>query len=143
MSKNTKNKYGELIMDIASQPSFRIDEMRLKHKVSTRVFTVMRSMQIIKKIGKEYVCVGEQPTQATINLITKQCRHTSRVEKVMAKQLPPNQLTIEPLKRVERIAPVRQPVQAEEQHTPYPIMDIVIAFLAGMIAAGFVSLIWK
>ena len=33
--------------------------------------------------------------------------------------------------------------QTEEQHTPYPIMDIVIAFLAGMIAAGFVSLIWK
>jgi len=30
-----------------------------------------------------------------------------------------------------------------KQHTPYPIMDIVIAFLAGMIAAGFISIIWK
>jgi hypothetical protein len=57
------------------------------------------------------------------------------------------QLTIEPLKRVERIEPVRQPVQevrqVEDQHTPYPIMDVVIAFFAGMIAAGFVSLFWK
>jgi hypothetical protein len=39
MSKNTKSKYGELIIDIASKPSFRIDDMRQKHKVSTRVFT--------------------------------------------------------------------------------------------------------
>ena len=147
MSKNTKSKYGEMIIDIASKPSFRIDDMRQKHKVSTRVFTVMRSMQIIKKQGKEHVWVGEQPTLATINLITKQCRYSSRVEKVMAKQLPPSQLTIKPLKRVERIEPIRQPVQevrqVEEQHRPYPIMDVVIAFFAGMIAAGFVSLIWK
>ena len=144
MSNRTKNKYAELIMDIAAQESFKLDDMRIKHKVSTRVFTVMRSMNIIKKVGggRNAWCT-DAPTQAIINLIAKQCRQSSRIEKVMAKQLTP-QLTIKPLKRVERIAPVRQPVQElEQQHTPYPIMDIVIAFLAGIVAAGFISLIWK
>jgi hypothetical protein len=142
MSKNTKSKYGELIIDIASKPSFRIDDMRQKHKVSTRVFTVMRSMQIIKKQGKEHVWVGEQPTPATINLITKQCRYSSRVEKVMAKQLPPSQLTIKPIKRVE--SPVPQSIiELNEKITEYPILDVAIAFLAGMVVAAFFTLIWK
>jgi hypothetical protein len=142
MSKNTKSKYGELIIDIASKPSFRIDDMRQKHKVSTRVFTVMRSMQIIKKQGKEHVWVGEQPTLATINLITKQCRYSSRVEKVMAKQLPPSQLTIKPIKRVQ--APVPQSIiELNEKISEYPILDVAIAFLAGMVIAAFFTLIWK
>jgi len=72
-----------------------------------------------------------------------QVRVRSYTQTHRLKTKPTPQLTIKPLTRVERIAPVRQPVQVEEQHTPYPIMDIVIAFLAGMIAAGFISLIWK
>ena len=143
MSKNTKNKYGELIMEIASKPSFRIDEMRTKHKVSTRVFTVMRSMQIIKKQGKEHVWVGEQPTQATINLIAKQCRHSSRVEKVMAKQLPPQQLTIKPIKRVERSTPVQQPdvdlLNYDRTNNKMLIILVVGAILGFLIA----TIIWK
>ncbi len=116
--------------------------MRQKHKVSTRVFTVMRSMQIIKKQGKEHVWVGEQPTLATINLITKQCRYSSRVEKVMAKQLPPSQLTIKPIKRVQ--APVPQSIiELNEKISEYPILDVAIAFLAGMVIAAFFTLIWK
>ena len=30
-----------------------------------------------------------------------------------------------------------------KEHTPYPLMDVVLAFFAGMIAAGFITLIWK
>ena len=141
MSKNTKTRYGELIMDIASTPSFRIDEMRAKHKVSTRVFTVMRSMQIIKKQGKEHVWVGEQPTQATINLIAKQCRYTSRVEKVMAKELPTNQLTIKPIKRVERTEPVR--VQEEVIHDTSNSKMFIILAVGAMVGFLIATIIWK
>lgn len=141
MSKNTKSKYGELIMDIASTPSFRIDEMRAKHKVSTRVFTVMRSMQIIKKQGKEHVWVGEQPTQATINLIAKQCRYTSRVEKVMAKELPTNQLSIKPIKRVERSTPV--PVQQELIHDTSNSKMLIILAVGTIVGFLIATLIWK
>lgn len=141
MSKLTKQKYGELIMDISTIEQFRIDEMRMKYKVSTRVFTIMRDLGYIKSIPYGMnIWHADAPTQITINRIIKECRTSSKIEKVLAKNTTTQQLTIKPLKR---IAPVRQPVQAEEQHTPYPIMDIVIAFLAGMIAAGFVSLIWK
>ena len=143
MSKNTKNKYGELIMEIASKPSFRIDELRAKHKVSTRVFTVMRSMQIIKKQGKEHVWVGEQPTQATINLIAKQCRHSSRVEKVMAKQLSSQQLTIKPIKKIEYKQPVQQPdvdlLNYDRNNSKIAIILAVGTILGFLIA----TLIWK
>jgi hypothetical protein len=86
--------------------------------------------------------VAEMPTQIVANALTKEVKKQARIYNVDYKQQR-NQITIKPLKRVERIAPVRYPVQTEEQHTPYPIMDVVIAFLGGMIAAGFVSLIWK
>lgn len=31
----------------------------------------------------------------------------------------------------------------DDEHTPYPLIDVVIAFFAGMIAAGFIQIIWK
>jgi len=106
MSKNTKEKYGALIMDIASTKTFRIDEMRMKHKVSTRVFTIMRDLGYIKSVPYSmHVWHSDAPTQVTINLIIKECRNSSRIEKVLAKQST-TQLTIKPVRKAPAPAPM-------------------------------------
>jgi len=98
---------------------------------------------MVKDINGMCKYVGEVPTQIVANALTKEVHRQARIYNVDWRQHN-TQLSIQPLKKVERIAPLKQPVQeVEEQHTPYPIMDIVIAFLAGMIAAGFISIIWK
>ena len=141
MSKNTKEKYGALIMDIASGESFRIDEMRMKHKVSTRVFTIMRDLGYIKSVPYSmHVWHADAPTQITINLIIKECRKSSRIEKVMAKQSTP-QLTIKPIKRVERTQPVR--VQEEPIHDTSNSKVILILAVGAAIGFMIATLIWK
>jgi len=141
MSNRTKNKYAELIMDIAAQESFKLDDMRIKHKVSTRVFTVMRSMNIIKKVGggRNAWCT-DAPTQAIINLIAKQCRQSSRIEKVMAKQLTP-QLTIKPIRKAPVPAPMSVNAEPECDTTNSKMMLILGAGL--LIGFMIATIIWK
>lgn len=141
--KNQSMKVYKLLIDLHDTKHFNAKEMQSKHQIGTRIFTLLRDRDMIRK-DSNGMCkyVAEMPTQIVANALTKEVKKQARIYNVDYKQQQ-NQMTIKPLKRVERIAPVRQPVQAEEQHTPYPVMDIVIAFLAGMIAAGFVSLIWK
>jgi ribosomal protein S8 len=143
MSKNTKEKYGALIMDIASGESFRIDEMRMKHKVSTRVFTIMRDLGYIKSVPYSmHVWHADAPTQITINLIIKECRKSSRIEKVMAKQSTP-QLTIKPIKRVERTQPVPQPdvdLLNYDRSNSKMIIILTVGVILGFLIA---TIIWK
>ena len=142
--KNQSMKIYKLLIDLYETKHFNAKEMQSKHQIGTRIFTLLREREMIRK-DSNGMCkyVAEIPTQIVANALTKEVKKQARIYNVDYKQQR-NQITIKPLKRVERIAPVRYPVQeAEEQHTPYPIMDVVIAFLAGMIAAGFVSLIWK
>ena len=142
--KNQSMKVYQLLIDLHDTKHFNAKEMQSKHKIGTRIFTLLRERDMIQKQSNG-MCkyVAEMPTQIVANALTKEVKKQARIYNVDYKQQR-NQITIKPLKRVERIAPVRYPVQeAEEQHTPYPIMDVVIAFLGGMIAAGFVSLIWK
>jgi hypothetical protein len=141
MSKNTKNKYADLIMDIAAQESFKIDDMRTKHKVSTRVFTVMRSMNIIKKVGGGYnAWCTDAPTQSMINLIAKQCRQSSRIEKVLAKQ-PSPQLTIKPVRKAPAPAPMSVNAEPECDTTNSKMLLILGAGL--LIGFMIATIIWK
>lgn len=142
--KNQSMKVYQLLIDLHDTKHFNAKEMQSKHRIGTRIFTLLRERDMIRK-DSNGMCkyVAEMPTQIVANALTKEVKKQARIYNVDYKQQG-NQITIKPLKRVERIAPVKYPVQeTEEQHTPYPIMDVVIAFLAGMIAAGFVSLIWK
>lgn len=141
MSKNTKEKYGALIMDIASVESFRIDEMRMKHKVSTRVFTIMRDLGYIKSVPYSmHVWHADAPTQITINLIIKECRKSSRIEKVMAKQSTP-QLTIKPIRK----APVPTPMPAVREAECDTSNSKVMLILGTGLLIGFMiaTIIWK
>jgi len=141
MSKNTKEKYGALIMDIASAESFRIDEMRMKHKVSTRVFTIMRDLGYIKSVPYGmHVWHADAPTQITINLIIKECRKSSRIEKVMAKQSTP-QLTIKPIRKAPVLTPT--PVVREAECDTSNSKMIVILAVGALIGFMIATIIWK
>jgi hypothetical protein len=141
MNQRTKEKYMKLLNEIANKNQFKGSELVRNHSVASNIITAMMDTGLINKIdlGRYTWIMKRQPTYADAKLIS----HALRVRRLNTDSIKVGQLTMQPLKRVERIAPVRQPVQVEEQHTPYPIMDIVIAFLAGMIAAGFISIIWK
>lgn len=145
--KNLALKHYTLLIDLYESENFNCIEMQLKHRISTRIFTLLRERNIIRKdINGMYKYVGEMPTQVIANALTKEVQRQARIAGKTWK-LQKHQMTLQPLKRVERIAPERPPVQeaveVEEQHTPYPIMDVVIAFLAGMIASGFITLLCK
>ena len=58
------------------------------------------------------------------------------------KNTPPKQLTIKPIKRCERPVP-QSIIELNEKISEYPILDVAIAFLAGMVVAAFFTLIWK
>ena len=141
---NTTNKYMMVLQYICGQSSFHSKKTMRQFKVSNNFLTAGKDMGLFKRIGEsEYVWnLTRPPMIGDVHGMMVRIRSYNKTYELKPKQQG-QQLTIKPLKRVERIAPVRQPVQVEEQHTPYPIMDIVIAFLAGMIAAGFISLIWK
>jgi len=141
MNQRTKEKYMKLLNEIANKNQFKGSELVRSHSVASNIITAMMDTGLITKIdlGRYTWIMKRQPTYADAKLIS----HALRVRRLNTDSIKVGQLTMQPLKRVERIAPVRQPEQVEEQHTPYPIMDIVIAFLAGMIAAGFISIIWK
>lgn len=145
--RNQSMKVYKLLIDLYEIKHFNAKEMQTKHQIGTRIFTLLREREIIRK-DNNGTCkyVGEMPTQVIANALTKEVQRQARIAQKSWK-LQQQQMTLQPLKRVERIAPVRPPMQeavvSEEQHTPYPIMDLIIAFLAGMIAAGFITLLWK
>jgi hypothetical protein len=136
-----KQGYLQVLTWVSQQPHFTNKDLLARFPVSKSLIYDMHKLMYIKKLEK---CVykwnlDRDPKVSDVNALRRKANGHNRLSKKI-----PKQLTIEPLTRVERIAPVRQPVQElQKQHTPYPIMDIVIAFLSGMIAAGFISLIWK
>jgi hypothetical protein len=129
---------------IHAQPTFHSKITMRLFKVSNNFLTAGKELGLFKKVGKSQYKwnLSRQPMMSDVQDIQVRVRSYTQTHRLKAKPSP--QLSIKPLTRVERIAPVRKPVQQlEKQHTPYPIMDIVIAFLSGMISAGFISLIWK
>jgi len=141
--KISNQNYFNALIEISHAPSFVAKDIEEKYKISKAFTTVCVELGFATPIrrGLYKWILNREPTRGDVAIIKKRMRVKHLHYQPEYKK---NQLTIKPLKRVERIAPLKQPVQeVEEQHTPYPIMDIVIAFLAGMIAAGFISIIWK
>ncbi len=140
MSKNTKTKYYQFMCTLYDMKEFDIKEMQRDYRISTRLITLMRENQMIKRDGSITHWIGDKPTQAIANAFTKECLKQSRICNSQSKA-GTQQMIIKPLKKVEYVAP--QLVNIDSTHTPYPLMDIVIAFFSGMVAAGFITLIWK
>ena len=140
MRKITKQKYYAFITALYDAKEFDIKQMMREHQVSTRITTLLREQRLIARYGKITKWVGDIPTQAMANALAKESSKIARISKMQSKSTP-SQLIIKPIKAINSVA--QQPVKIDSTHTPYPLMDIVIAFFSGMVAAGFIQLIWK
>jgi hypothetical protein len=145
MSRITKDKYYNFMLACYNAKEFNLKQMQLDYKVTTRIAAIMRERGMIMRRGEHTVWIGDEPTRTDASLITKECQ---RITKIIHAQRKAGtaQLTLKPLKRVERCAPKPVPqsiIDLNEKISEYPIMDVVIAFLAGLVIAGMFSLIWK
>ena len=140
MSKNTKAKYYAFMSALYDMKEFDIKEMQRDYRVSTRIITLMREHKMIQRDGSITRWIGDKPTQAIANAFTKECLKQSRIANSQSKA-GTQQMIIKPIKTIKPAEST--PVKIDSTHTPYPLMDIVIAFFSGMVAAGFIQLIWK
>ncbi len=60
MSKNTKIKYYNFMMQLYTQKEFDIKEMMREHRIGSRVITLLRESNMIKRDGKYTKWIAEQ-----------------------------------------------------------------------------------
>lgn len=142
MSKITKHKYYNFMMELYGQREFNLYELAHAHSIGSRLLTVMRERGLIKRDGEVTRWIGDMPTQTLATMLAKECTRSSRMEKVTAK-ITPNQLSIKPLKRVPSV--VQPPVQPIEMNNDAQLtwMHLALIFCAGIIAGGIIATIWK
>ena len=140
MRKITKSKYYQFMSTLYDMKEFDIKQMQREYRISTRLITLMRENKMIQRDGSITRWVGDKPTQAIANAFSKECLKQSRIANSQSKA-GTQQMIIKPIKAINPVA--QQPVKIDSTHVPYPLMDIVIAFFSGMVAAGFIQIIWK
>ena len=141
MSK-TKDKYMRLLVYIASTPEFHSRDALRQFKISNNFITAAKEMGLIRKVsGSTYAwLLTREPLMSDAVGILKRIGTYSADQRL--KNTPPKQLTIKPIKRCERPVP-QSIIELNEKISEYPILDVAIAFLAGMVVAAFFTLIWN
>ena len=140
MNKNTKEKYYNFMMALYNAQEFDIRKTMKEHRVSSRLATLLRENRVIAKYGKISKWVGDMPTQAMANAYAKESLKVARISK-MQNSISPQQLTIKPIKRVERTQPV--PVQQEPIHDTSNSKMFIILAVGTLIGFLIATLIWK
>jgi hypothetical protein len=139
MSKTTKDKYYQFMLACYNAKQFDIKKMQLDYKVSTRICTVMRERGLVMRKGNQTIWIGDVPSLNIASIITKECRRQTKLANAQNK-IDKTQLAIKPVRKVEYVPSEPLTIKGSKE---YPLIDVVISFFAGMIAAGFISLIWK
>ena len=140
MRKNTKSKYYEFMCVLHEMKQFDIKEMRTQYRVGARLITLMREHKMIKRDGNVTRWIGDKPTQAIAVAFAKECLKESRIANAQSKA-GTQQLTIKPIKRVERTqpAPVKQEPECDNSNSKMLLIMAVGAIIGFMIATA----IWK
>jgi len=141
MRQNTKNKYYNFMVALYEAKQFDAVQMQYQYQVSTRILTLMRERGMIKKEGNVTVWIGEQPTQALATMLRHECNRMSRLYVAQKKSQPKEQLTIKPMKRIERTQPV--PVQQEQIHDNSNSKMVIILALGVLLGFLIATIIWK
>lgn len=143
---STKDKYMMVLQYIAAQKTFHSQETLRQFKISNNFLTAAKELGLITRVENSMYrwALNRAPMMQDSVGIVK--RIVARSKDQRLKNTPPKQLTIKPLKRVERFEPPVAPSYHSNEmqtNTTYPLMDVAIAFLAGAVVAGMISLIWK
>ena len=143
MNQRTKEKYMKLLNEIANKNQFKGSELVRNHSVASNIITAMMDTGLITKIdlGRYTWIMKRQPTYADAKLIS----HALRVRRLNTDSIKVGQLTMQPLKRVERKAPVPTPmpiVREPEYDTSNSKMILILA--AGAVVGFMIAtIIWK
>jgi len=140
MSKNTKSKYYEFMCVLHDMKEFDIKEVRSQHRVSSRLVTLLREHNMIKRDGSVTRWVGDKPSQAIALAFAKECLKQSRISNAQSKA-GPQQMKLTPIKRVERTqpAPVREEPICDNSNSKLLLIMAVGAAIGFLIA----TIIWK
>ena len=144
MSKNTKSKYYEFMCVLHDMKEFDIKELRSQHRVSSRLITLLREHNMIKRDGSVTRWVGDKPSQAIALAFAKECLKQSRISNAQSKA-GPQQMKLTPIKKVQQTqpAPVQQPdvdlLNCDRTNSKVSITMVVGAILCFLIA----TIIWK
>lgn len=140
MRTDTKTKYYNFMIALYNAQSFDMDAMRQEHRVSNRLITLMKERGMIKRKNKVTHWTGDMPTTAIANAFAKECFKQSRIANSQSKA-GIAQLTIKPIKRVERTEPVR--VQEEVIHDTSNSKVVIILAIGAMVGFLIATIIWK
>lgn len=138
-SQHRIDKYMNCLLYACQQREFKGSEFREAFKINHNVLTAMNELGIVHKFkpGHYRYQLMRPPTKVDVESIQKRLKAYQSVT-----DQPSAQLTIKPIKKVE--SPVPQSIiELNEKISEYPILDVAIAFLAGMVVAAFFTLIWK
>jgi hypothetical protein len=140
MRKNTKSKYYEFMCALHAMQEFDIKQMRNEYRVGARLITLMREHNMIKRDGNVTRWIGDKPTQAIAVAFAKECLKESRIANAQSKA-GTQQLTIKPIKRVERtqLAPVQEEPECDNSNSKMLLIMAIGAAIGFMIA----TIIWK
>lgn len=130
-------KYYNFLSILYTKGEFNVYEMCQAHNIGSRLITVMRKRNIIERYDDLYRWIGEAPTQAMARALLMQCRADYMQLK---RQRNSPQLTIQPIKRVERT----QSVPAQEPIHDNSNSRVILALGAGAVLGFMIAtLIWK
>jgi len=137
MSK-TKEKYMNAMMYACAQPEFQSREFAKAFKISHNVITAMHELGLIQKVGNGKYCwmVRREPLASDVAAIRKRLTAYNA-----AARQSNGQLTIKPVKRIERVAPM--PVQEDTTPDTSNSKMIVILAVGALIGFMIATIIWK
>jgi hypothetical protein len=137
-----QEKYVRFMKQLYAQKVFNRRAMENEYKISHQICTQLakRGFILLQNLD-EYRWVGAEPTNDLAIDILTTMRANNRAYAQRAKKSPPQQLTIKPIKRVERTQPV--PVKEEPIHDTSNSKMLIILAVGTMVGFLVATLIWK
>ena len=152
LKQSTRDKYTKFIQDCCSRKFFDKDEMRLLYKADTNIWTALHRTNMIRKtdncatgmcqwIGPNYsdaVLLKIMEEYATINAMKNLKQKRKRF---LIRSSP--QLTMQPIKRIERVATMPVRVQEEPIHDTSNSKMFLLMAVGTAIGFLIATIIWK
>ena len=138
---HTKNKYMSALQYICAQPTFHSKITMRLFKVSNNFLTAGKELGLFKKVGKsEYKWnLSRPPLMTDVQDIQVRVRSYTQTHRLKSKPTP--QLTIKPVKSIQRVAPM--PVQEDAIPNTTNSKMIVVMAVGALIGFMIATLIWK
>jgi len=145
MKHQTKNKYLTAIEDIHKSKEFHGTTWSRRYRISYAVILAMKDLDMIHQTRYGYYqWIGDKwPTMKDIDKIYDRIKEKNRryADEPITAAADINQLSIQPIKRVERTQPV--PVREEPVHDTSNSKMLIILAVGALVGFLIATIIWK